>query len=158
MVDMRRWAFGYMLEVVQLVLFQWLLAWPAIYCCVSPRSWNHVLFGLFGVFVWGIVGEDGVTCAFVEKLIPLEGIELNRARVVSANFSRDNFMRLYRRMRSPFLIDCTFAQLRSEIVSARPWCLVRFVLASINKVGFLTDIFDLLFFLGPAVFHIISIG
>ena len=155
---MRRWAFGDMFEVVQLVLFQWLLARPAIYCCVGPRSWNYVFFGLFDVFVWGIEGEDGMTCAFVEKLIPLEGIELNRARVVSANFSRDNFMRLYRRMRSPFFINCTFAKLCSEIVSARPWSLVRFVLTSINKVGLLTDIFDLLFFLGPAVFHIISIG
>lgn len=104
------------------------------------------------------MGQDGLTCAFMEKLISLEGVELDWTRVISANFSRDNFMRLYWRMRSPFLVDCAFAQLRSEIVSAWSWSLIGLMLTSINEVGFLTDILDLLLLLGPTVLHIIAIG
>lgn len=155
---MRRWAFGDVLEVVQLVFLQWLFARPAVYCSVGSRTWDLVFFGLFGVFVWGIMGENRVTCAFMKKFISLEGIELNWTRIVSANFSRDKFMRLYWRMRSPFLINCAFAQLRSEVVSSWSWSLICFMLTSINKVGFLTDIFNLLFLLWPAFFHVISIG
>lgn len=94
----------------------------------------------------------------MEEFISLEGVELDRTRIVSAHLSRDNFMRLYWRMRSPFLVNFAFAQLSSEIVTARPWSLVSLMLTSVNKVGLLTDILDLLTFLGPAVLHIVSIG
>lgn len=110
------------------------------------------------MFFWRTLRKNGLTCTFVKKFISREGIELDRTRIISPHLSRDNFMRLDWRMRSPFLVNGTFAQLSSESIGAWSWSLISLMFASINKVGLLTDILYLLFFLGPAVLHIISIG
>lgn len=91
------------------------------------------------------------------KFIFGKGIVFKWTRVISANLCSSNLSRLYWRMRTPFFVNSSLAQLCSQVVAPRPRRFIGLVLTCINKISLLANVLYLFFFLRPFHTYVISI-
>lgn len=92
------------------------------------------------------------------ELIPLKGIEVNRAWCVVATLSSHLLSGLDGKHWRPFLLVLWTAHLKPDVVAAWPWDLIAIVLASICEVCLLTEELELGLLLGPLPCDAIVVG